>query len=51
MPLKTKNRTDSRPQWLPLRCRNAQSLLPRKANTVATTVAIVTEVRGPSPAP
>ena len=51
IPLKTKNRTDSRPRWLPLRCRNAQNLLPRKANTVATQVAIVTEVSGPSPAP
>src|SRR6266702_707931 len=51
IPLKTKNRSDSRPRWLPFRCRNAQSLLPAKANTVATMVAIVTEVSGPSPAP
>ena len=49
--MKTKNSTDSRRRRLPLRCRNAQCLLPMKENTVATTVAIVTEVSGPSPAP
>ncbi len=51
MPLKKKNRRVSRPQWLPLRCRNAQNLLPTKANTVARMLASVAAVIAPSPAP
>ncbi len=51
MPLKKKNSRVSRRQWLPLRCRNAQNLLPTKANTVASTLASVVAVIGPSPAP
>ena len=51
MPLKKKNSRVSRPQWLPLRCRNAQNLLPTKANIVARTLASVAADIGPSPAP
>ena len=50
MPLKKKSRV-SRPQWLPLRCRNAQNLLPTNANTVARMLASVVAVISPSPAP
>ena len=51
MPLKKKNNSDSRPQWLPLRCLNAQNLLPKNANTVARMLASVAAHIGPSPAP
>jgi hypothetical protein len=51
MPLKKKNNRVSRPQWLPLRCRNAQNLLPMKANIVARMLASVAAAMGPSPAP
>ena len=51
MPLKKKNNRVSRPQWLPLRCRNAQNLLPTKAKHVARTLASVADQIGPSPKP
>ena len=51
MPLKKKNNRVSRPQWLPLRCRNAQNLLPTKANIVARMLASVAAHIGPSPKP
>jgi hypothetical protein len=51
MPLKAKKREDSRRRWLPLRWRNAHSLLPAKQKIVAKTLATVTEMSSLSPAP
>ncbi len=51
MPLKKKKSRVSRPQWLPLRCRNAQNLLPTKANIVARMLASVAAQIGPRPTP